>query len=56
MVERDEADLGREIRRRGDESLVRLDQGDVEAVREKNTEDPSRKIYEGPPAVQPAVT
>jgi hypothetical protein len=30
--------------------------GDVDAVREKNTEDPSRKIYEGPPAVQPAVT
>ena len=26
--------------------------GDVDAVREKNTEDPSRKIYEGPPAVK----
>ena len=27
--------------------------GDVEAVREANTEDPRRKIYEGPPAVRP---
>jgi hypothetical protein len=29
--------------------------GDLEAVREANTEDPHRKIYEGPPAVKPAV-
>jgi len=29
--------------------------GDVDAVREKNMEDPSRKIHEGPPAVQSAV-
>ena len=28
--------------------------GDVEAVREANTEDPSRKIHEGPQAVTPA--
>lgn len=28
--------------------------GDVEAVREANTEDPHRKIYEGPPAVRAA--
>jgi hypothetical protein len=28
--------------------------GDVEAVRRANTEDPHRKIYEGPPAVRPA--
>jgi hypothetical protein len=28
--------------------------GDVEAVRRANTEDPHRKIYEGPPAVTPA--
>ena len=27
--------------------------GDIEAVREANTEDPHRKIYEGPPAVRP---
>ncbi len=27
--------------------------GDVEAVRAANTEDPQRKIYEGPPAVRP---
>jgi hypothetical protein len=26
--------------------------GDVDAVREKNTEDPHRKIFEGPPAVR----
>jgi hypothetical protein len=26
----------------------------VEAVREANTEDPHRKIYEGPPAVRRA--
>jgi hypothetical protein len=26
--------------------------GDVDAVREKNMEDPHRKIYEGPPAVR----
>ncbi len=30
--------------------------GDVDAVREANMEDPKRKIYEGPPAVRPAVT
>ena len=30
--------------------------GDVDAVRQANTEDPARKIYEGPPAVRPAVT
>ena len=29
--------------------------GDVEAVRRANTEDPSRKIEHGPPAVTPAV-
>lgn len=29
--------------------------GDIEAVREANTEDPHRKIYDGPPAVKPAV-
>jgi hypothetical protein len=28
--------------------------GDVDAVREANTEDPQRKIHEGPPAVRPA--
>lgn len=28
--------------------------GDIEAVREANMEDPHRKIYEGPRAVQPA--
>jgi hypothetical protein len=28
--------------------------GDVEAVRQANTEDPHRKIYDGPPAVTPA--
>lgn len=28
--------------------------GDVDAVREANTESPSRKIYDGPPAVRPA--
>ena len=28
--------------------------GDLEAVREANTEDPTRKIYEGPPAVRQA--
>jgi hypothetical protein len=28
--------------------------GDVEAVRRSNTEDPSRKIYDGRPAVTPA--
>jgi hypothetical protein len=28
--------------------------GDVDAVREANTEDPHRKIYEGPRAVKPA--
>ena len=28
--------------------------GDVDAVREANTEDPRRKISEGPPAVKPA--
>ena len=28
--------------------------GDLEAVREANTEDPKRKIYEGPPAVRQA--
>jgi hypothetical protein len=28
--------------------------GDVDAVREKNMEDPHRKIHEGPPAVRPA--
>jgi hypothetical protein len=28
---------------------------DIEAVREANMEDPHRKIYEGPPAVQPAL-
>lgn len=28
--------------------------GDVDAVRQANLEDPQRKIYEGPPAVQPA--
>jgi hypothetical protein len=28
--------------------------GDVEAVREANSEDPHRKIHEGPPAVRPA--
>lgn len=28
--------------------------GDVDAVREANTEDPARKIYEGGPAVTPA--
>jgi hypothetical protein len=28
--------------------------GDVDAVREANTEDPHRKIYEGPPAVRAA--
>jgi hypothetical protein len=28
--------------------------GDVEAVRSANTEDPHRKIHEGPPAVRPA--
>ena len=28
--------------------------GDVEAVRAANTEDPRRKIYDGPPAVRPA--
>jgi hypothetical protein len=28
--------------------------GDVEAVRRANTEDPHRKIHEGPPAVTPA--
>ena len=28
--------------------------GDVEAVRQANTEDPKRKIYEGPPAVRAA--
>ena len=28
--------------------------GDVEAVRQANMEDPQRKIYDGPPAVQPA--
>jgi hypothetical protein len=28
--------------------------GDVEAVRAANTEDPHRKIYDGPPAVTPA--
>ena len=28
--------------------------GDVEAVRRANTEDPQRKIYEGPPSVRPA--
>ena len=29
--------------------------GDVEAVRRANTEDPARKIYDGKPAVTPAV-
>lgn len=29
--------------------------GDVEAVRKANMEDPHRKIYSGPPAVEPAV-
>jgi hypothetical protein len=29
--------------------------GDVEAVRRSNTEDPNRKIYDGRPAVTPAV-
>jgi hypothetical protein len=29
--------------------------GDVDAVREANTEDPARQIYEGAPAVTPAV-
>jgi hypothetical protein len=29
--------------------------GDVKAVRAANMEDPARKIYEGPPAVTPAV-
>jgi hypothetical protein len=29
--------------------------GDVDAVRAANMEDPHRKIYEGPPAVTPAV-
>ena len=29
--------------------------GDVDAVRANNSEDPTRKIHEGPPAVQPAV-
>jgi hypothetical protein len=28
--------------------------GDIEAVREANTEDPRRKIYDGPPAVRAA--
>jgi hypothetical protein len=28
--------------------------GDVDAIRQTNTEDPRRKIYEGGPAVQPA--
>jgi len=28
--------------------------GDVDAVRKANTEDPHRKIYDGPPAVTPA--
>ena len=28
--------------------------GDVEAVRRANTEDPRRKVHEGPPAVRPA--
>jgi len=28
--------------------------GDIEAVRNANTEDPHRKIHEGPPAVTPA--
>lgn len=28
--------------------------GDIESVRKANTEDPHRKIYEGPPAVRPA--
>ena len=29
--------------------------GDVDAVRRANMEDPRKKIYEGPPAVKPAV-
>jgi hypothetical protein len=28
--------------------------GDVDAVRQANTEEPHRKIYDGPPAVRPA--